>query len=767
MYSKRNYKHILLTGLCLVLAVVLFATTAVFAKRDRIEFKLPDTSAAEVAANRHTQYTEAAAISAQRLSTDGFEKKLENDALELWFREEIDSIRVVDKKSGYIWGMASEDMPADLNEYWAGIVNSILTIEYYDSTNNTYQLSLSDPSFETEYTFDDEADTLSCFASCYDAYGFELEFEIALKEDRLEASIVKDSLQEYDTNNYKLCKVHLLPYFGSTSYAEKATGYIFVPDGSGALMRFDNSNLYTTGYNAKVYGADGGIDTLIEVSDLLAKRTDDYLVDTFRATVPVFGIVHGNEQYATMTVINNGREFATIDASLASASVPYNHAAVVFNYRQLYKHPTGKTATIIQPQPETNNFTPKFSIYFLSGDEASYNGMALKYRKLLEDDGTLKKLSSSYNEVPLRLEVLGSDIKSGFIFNSMQTFTTVDEAKQMQTDLSDIGINNLTMVMNGWQKGGATGYKLGTTKTQASVGSLSELAELRDAVTGAGGNFYLQYKVATGTNAQGRSTYFANTNIGQKLSYYLRDNPTVMYTQTFLVSPPLLVSNLKAAMGDLEGFNLQLPRFGSELYAEYKQRASLTRPATRRLFTETAKEVTDAGHQLAMNAPNMYMWEYCTDYFDIPMMSSQYLFESDSVPFLQILLKGYVNYYAPYANQGFYATSCILKTIEYGAYPSFLVMAAENEDLMDTPQIDYFSLNFDDWKGTIDTVYDKVNGALKQVEGATIAEHKAVAQGVVRVTYDNGAKIYVNYNSFDSTVDGITVPGLDFVVERG
>lgn len=764
MYSNRSYKRVLLAGVCLALAVILCASTVVFAKRDRIEFKLPDTSSAEVAANRHTQYREAAAISAQRLSVEGFEKKLENDALELWFREEIDSIRVVDKKSGYIWGMAPEDTPADLNEYWAGIVNSILTIEYFDTANTSYQVGLSDPSFKTTYEFNDAEDTLYCLAECYDV-GIDLAFELALKEDRLEASIVKDSLQEYDTN--KLCKVYMLPYFGATSYAEKADGYIFVPDGSGALMRFDNTNLYSSGYSAKVYGPDAGLDTIIEVNDLLAKRTDDYMVEVYRATVPVFGMVHGNEQYATMTVVDGGREFATIDAALASTSVPYNHAGVVYQYRQLYQHPTGKTSTVLQPQPKVNNFTAKFSIYFLSGEKASYSGMAQKYRGILEENGTLKKLADSYNEVPLRLEVLGSDIKSGFIFNSTQTFTTADEAKQMQTELSDMGINNLTMVMNGWQKGGVTGHKLGTFKTQSTVGSLSDLTELKEAVTAAGGNFYLQYKATTGTNAQGRSNYFANTTIGQRLSYYLRDNPTVMYTQTFVVSPMRVSAMLKNATTELADFNLHLPRYGSELYAEYKQNATLTRPATRRLFTDTAKEVVKDGQQLAMNTPNMYMWQYCTDYFDIPMMNSQYLFESDSVPFLQMLLKGYVHYYAPYANQGFYATSCILKTIEYGAYPSFLVMAAENEDLIDTPQIDYFSLNFEDWKGTIDTVYGRVNTALKQVEGATITQHKALAEGVVRVTYSNGAKIYVNYNSFDSTVDGITVPGLDFVVERG
>lgn len=763
MCSKQRLNRILVTALALVLAVVLFTSTMVHAKRDRIEFVLPDTSSAEVATNRHTRYTEAAVLSGERLTTEGFEKKLENDTMELWLSEEIASIRVVDKKSGYIWGALPEAAQEDLNDYWVAIGNSMLTIEYYDETNSRYQVSLSDPSFETEYIFDDEEDRMSCWAGCYDV-GIDLEFEILLKEDHLEVAIVKDSLQEYDVN--KICKVYLLPFFGCTAYSEQMDGYIFVPDGSGALMRFDSHNLYASGYTAKVYGPDAGIDAINEVNDLMAKRTDDYLVDTYRATLPVFGIVHGAEQYAAMTVIDSGREFASIEATLATASVPYNRAAVVFEYRQLYKHPTGKTSTVIQPQANVNKFTPRFSIYLLSGDEASYGGMALKYRSMLEEDGVLQTLSSSYKEIPMRLEILGSDIKSGFIFNSTRTFTTADEAKQIQADLAGMNINNLTMVYNGWQKGGSSSYKYGSFKTQKSVGSLSDLEELRDAVTGAGGNFYLQLKMVIANESQGRPTYLATTTIGQQLVYYMRDNPTVMFPKSYVVSPTLVAGYLQNATKKLAGFNLYVPRFGGELYSENKQNATMTRPATRRLFTKTAKQVMDNGQQLAMDLTNQYMWQYCTDYFDIPMANSQYLFETDSVPFLQMLLKGYINYYAPYANQGFYSTSAILKTIEYGAYPSFLVMAAENEDLNETPQIDYFSLNFDDWKSTINTVYSKTNAALQQVEGAHMVAHRVLAEGVVRVTYDNGVSIYVNYNSFDSTVDGVTVPGLNFVAER-
>lgn len=757
-----NIKRGLLIALSLVLVVSIVTSFGVFAARDDDPFEMPDTSSAEVLTSRYTQYVEMAAIAGNRLNTEGFQKVLENDAFELWFKESIDSIRVLDKKSGYIWGELTSDM-ADLNDYWAAMANSIFTVEYYDAANNAQQISLSDERFEVTYEFDTDENVLSCFAECYDL-GIDIGVDVILKDDRIDVQVQEDSLYEYDVN--KISKLYLLPFFGCTPHKEM-DGYLFVPDGSGALMRYDENVMYTGTFTAKVYGPDVAIDTVNQVTDLLAKRTNDYLTDEFRATVPVYGVVHGAEQYAAMTVISGARDYAVIQASLAGSTMPYNRAYCYFEYRQIYAQPVSKNNSVQQPQAEYNNISPKVSIYLLSGEDANYNGMALKYRDILEDNGTLEGTAKTFDkQIPLRVEVLGSDIKKGFIANGVRTFTTVEEAKGIQSDLSEMGIDNLTMVFSGWQKGGVNGHKYGSFATQGTVGSLSDLKALQASVEKAGGTFYLQDKVTTFTEAQGRISYLGTTSMSKKNAYYLRDNPSVMFNMTYVTAPETVVSNLQKASSVLDGFNLQLPRFGSELYSDHRQEYSIIRSKTRSMFTKTAKELNERDMQLAMNAPNMYMWNYVSDYMDIPMSNSQYVYETDSVPFLQILLRGHVNYYAPYANQGFYTSACVLKSIEYGAYPSFFVMAAENNDLNKTPMVDYFSLNFEDWKGTIETVYGKVNKALMEVEGATIVEHKALSTGVVRVTYDNGVKIYVNYNSDNREVDGVTVPGLDFTVGR-
>ncbi len=777
MSNMVKIKHTLLAALSVLLVIGVLAGVSVQAKREKIQFITPDTSTAEINTSRYTQYYEATAIAVDRLTTEGFVKQLENDNFELWLREESASIRLVDKKSGYVWGELPTDTVDDLNDFYAAMANSIFTVMYYDvgNQNSLEQVSMSDESFANTYTADPETNTLYCTSDNYDI-GLYFEFQIILAEDHLEVEVLKDTIDEYDIDEkgnlrYMLSQIYLLPFFGCTQKGEM-DGYIFIPDGSGALMRFDANTDNNSNYNAKLYGRDGGVvgfDALNPVSSLMAKRTDDYLVDVFRATIPVYGIVHGAEQYAAMTVIEGGKEYVSIRAALAGEITPYNWASAVFEYRSTYSQPVSKNKNdnIIRPQDTLNNFNAKISVYLLSEGEASYSGMAIRYRGMLEENGTLADVAKTYEEqIPLRLEVLGSDVKKGFIFDGVQTFTTTEQALQMQSSLAEKGIKNLTMVMTGWQSGGVNGSTYGSYKTQATVGSMSDLEALRDSVINAGGNFYLQAKTMTFTEAQGKTSYLAVQSIGRELIGYERKNETVMFPINYLVSPRNVMSALQTATVELKGFNLNLPKLGSELHSHYEQDASKTavRTTTRKMLETAAEKVEKSGAQIAMNNPNVYMWDSCTDYFDIPMMNSQYLFESDSVPFLQIVLKGHINYYAPYANQGFYTTACTLKSIEYGAYPSFLVMGAENGDLNKTPMVDYFSLNFTDWEGIIESTYNMVNSALKEVEGAKMSEHKVLAEGVVRVSYDNGVKIYINYNSEAVTVDDVTVEGLNFAM---
>lgn len=70
----------------------------------------------------------------------------------------------------------------------------------------------------------------------------------------------------------------------------------------------------------------------------------------------------------------------------------------------------------------------------------------------------------------------------------------------------------------------------------------------------------------------------------------------------------------------------------------------------------------------AVYGGNLYLADYTDDLFGAPLTGRQYLFESDSVPFLQMVYKGHVDMYGDYLNVGNLSRAKIRKMMEYGVY---------------------------------------------------------------------------------------------------
>ena len=241
-------------------------------------------------------------------------------------------------------------------------------------------------------------------------------------------------------------------------------------------------------------------------------------------------------------------------------------------------------------------------------------------------------------------------------------------------------------------------------------------------------------------------------------------NKSLMYQLTFYVRHAKVQESLKNAFEKLDDFDLLLEGTGKYLHSDYTINNEIVRDEVQQELEDT---VAGAKQNLLLDGQNLYLLKYASGIINIPVSNSQYVYETDSVPFLQMVLRGSVDYYAPYSNQGFYSDASVLKMIEYGAYPSFMVMSADNFSLNDTPLENYFSLNFNDWDERIYSVYNKVNEALAPVQGADMVSHTVAADGVYCSTYSNGCKVWVNYNDESYvTTTGIEVPQSGYVVEE-
>lgn len=744
----------------LVIAIlsVAFFVSADNNQTDDFNYFETDTSQIEVTSNRHAQ-VETKEIVNSRLSLDGYEKKLENEKLELWLRESTGSVCIVNKVTGYIWGMLEGETGKGLNKSWSSFGNSICAIDYYNSDSLEQRIGMSDSRVKT--TYQTKGDTLNCKISIK-KLKFELSVELKLNSDNLSVEIDDATITEDGDNIIK--SIHLLPFFGST-YENNIPGYMFVPDGSGALIRYRTSLSYTSNYDQSIYGKNVGIDNLSEVNDLMANRSNDYVVDIEQITVPVFGIVHGVEQNAVFAVIEGGDDYANIVASVAGMSTPYNWVTARFDYRKMFSQSTGTNGVgITKPTPEKNLINPCIRYYFLENEDASYVGMAMKYKQLLKDDGVFSSERID-KEIPLQVTMVGSDVKKGFIFKGRRVFTTAEQAKGIVQSLYDSEISNITLMYEGWQKGGLNGANYSETRIDNKLGGKSGFTDLKSLVTENGGRFSLFINPVTANEDQINLNKQTSKTRSYNYANFLRADETLLYPTSYFIRISQIENFVKKMVSKQEDFDLSFDKLGNTLYSDYTRNDAYTRTETKEKLISLVSEISNS--VAGFSQPNVYLWKYADEIYDMPVSNSQYLYETDSVPFLQMVLKGSIDYYAPYSNRGFYSNDCILKMIEYGMYPSFMLMDADNTELYKTPLEEYYSLNFDDWKNTILDVYNTVNSALSAVEGSEIVDYTVLKSGVVKVDYSNSISIYVNYTGADYVSGNVTVKAGGYSVERG
>lgn len=428
--------------------------------------------------------------------------------------------------------------------------------------------------------------------------------------------------------------------------------------------------------------------------------------------------------------------------------------------------PINKAGTgIYTAQEERNEINLGITYIFLTGRDAGYSAMAVRYRDMLYEQGLLSDQAGTDGSIPLWVSVIGAEIKKGVLFDTLETFTTVGQGQEITEDLAERGIPSLSVAMYGWEKGGLNGADYGETSLERRVGKRSELEEWKNSIAAGGGTLYLYKNAGRANEDQVNKRIQAAVNKSNAYAAYTVDNPDMMYPSAYVIRPGTAAAAIEDMSRDMEEYSLCLDNIGNAPLSDYTRGEDVTRKETMEMFEETLSSLENVS--VAVFDPSLYMWDAVDTYLDIPMSSSQYIFETDSVPFLQMVLRGAMDYHVPYMNLGFYSDYTILKAIEYGAYPAFIVADAESYELADTPLENMFSVNYEDWSDNIENAYRKISQALNAVQGAKIINHEMVAVGVASVTYDNGVTILVNYNSTEIACGEDTVPALGCVVKGG
>ena len=674
----------------------------------------------------------------------------ENANYQLYANRASLAFKIVDRRSGYIWhSNLDEKIDGDrLNKTWTAFASSGISIDYLDEKTASERLSItnSEPviqfnptgqGFEATITFPDPSISLL--------------LRVMLEDAGVSVEIPFDSIQEADPA-YKLGQVYVYPFLGYTRDAV-TPGYMFIPDGSGSLIRFAETTKATNMYYGRYYGADLGM--LVELPyDRAVNRA-------MHISVPVYGMVHGEKENGYIAIVEKGASYGEIQAHPAGIITNFNFIYNMFIYNQSYFQATNRSgAGVTTLQQKTNAFDIKIHYRFLTGEDSDYVGMARSYQQYLVERGQLKKIADEGDDIGIKLEFLGGEKEKVLFWWRLIPMTTVE---QMAAILDALEIKNPDVVYYGWQPLGASSMPPKSLKIDGGLGSLEQLRELVEKVQSEGGNFslYLNPQAALYQESGYSPRYdlaMAITNVNMigynrhTVNYYLNYEAV---SQRF--------SNLNADVTSQLNAGLALDGIGSTLYSDFKAGNFLNREQAIARYRSLME--ANPGRK-AFYTPNDYMFGLMDAYYDMPLSNNGYIYTSEAVPFLQIVLSGYVPYYGPAMNFSSDPQTDLLRHVEYGVYPSFFLTQEVTGRIINTRSSWLYTSSYQQWGSEINQTYQWLNALLGPFKGQSIIAREMLADGVAAVTYENGKQILVNYTDQPFNAGGTVVNAKDAVIRE-
>ncbi len=675
----------------------------------------------------------------------------ENTSFELYVHPETLAFKVVDLRSGYIWS-SNLDEKADedrLNRTWTAFAQSGISIDYLDqqavskrvsiaNTEHTLEFAQIDQGIRAQVTFTEQAISLGLV--------------LTLEEGGVRVEIPFDTIQQGEA--FRLGAVHLYPWMAATR-GDQTPGYMFIPDGSGSLIHFTAQTKAENMFYGRYYGADLGM--------LGSLPYDPTLRRPYRMSIPVIGMVHGVGQNAYLAVVENGAAYGEINAHPSGLITNFNFLYNLFVYNESYFQATSRSGDgVAILQPQTNRFDVVMHYRFLTGAEADYVGMARSYQTYLVENGDLQdQTTAGQADIGIRLEFLGAEREKILFWYRTIPMTTID---QMGEILAGLEIGSPEVVYYGWQTRGAAAMPPDHLKLDNALGSAADLRDVVEQVTALGGHFSLYCNPQAALTHE--SGYNARYDIAMSITRlyligYNRQRSSYYFNLEALSDR---LGSLDESVQDrLPGSGLALDEMGYMLYSDFNASHFLNRQDS---ISQYAELLGGLGSRTPLYTPNDYLFGYAAAYYDIPLGGSGYTYSTEAVPFLQIVLSGYVPYYGTALNFSPDLTGDLLRHAEYGAYPSFFVTYEETARILDTSSNWIYISAYQQMKEKIEQSYAWLNNLLGPVQGASIVARTWLAADVVAVTYSNGQQIIVNYSQQPFMADGLTVNARDAILRE-
>lgn len=595
---------------------------------------------------------------------------------------------------------------------------------------------------------------------------FTIPLEYRLEEDSLVATVPTSQITEQ--GGAQIYNIQLLRAFGAAGTEED--GYIVVPNGSGALIRFNSGKTNTPAYSQYVYGMDP-----VE-SDYVSTQH----IETAR--LPIYGLCRSNS--SILATIESGASYACIKADISGRLSSYNTAYVSFGVRGFSTLTmfgvTGMDAEL--PIVEDDMYQEDLSVRytFLTDEYIGYSGIARAYREQLMEQGVLRQ-KEEQTDIPFYYDVISGVEQTkhllGIAYRSIYPMTTFDRAAEIANELNAQGVSMQVMNLQGWFDGGYYHDLPETFTALRQLGGKDDMNALCSAVRGLGGEIYADVAfqhvsdVAKGYSSRHESSrYYASgysAYLGRVDPTTLRKTSNLGHREIWynLISPRYLPRYVQRFAEQIHTYDLDgvaLRDLGSELHSDKRRANVITRESAMCIVEAQLETMAATGKKLMISGGNDYALRGVSHVINAPMDATEFFIIDQKIPLYQMIVHGCVDYAGAPLNL---ASSDnwereLLKMIEYGSSCHYVFTHESATEMKQTGMFMFYATEAEAWIEDAAQTYHRLNEFLSPVSNALMIAHDVLEQDVVRISYSNGIVLYVNYGDAQIEVDGVAVPAM-------
>ena len=384
--------------------------------------------------------------------------------------------------------------------------------------------------------------------------------------------------------------------------------------------------------------------------------------------------------------------------------------------------------------------------------ETSWMGMALAYRDYLDNGGYLTRLTDVEEDIPLYIETFGALETTQRIMSIpvdvMTPLTTFENVKTMYDELAAAGITNINFKLTGYANGGMYSTVPSKLKWEKAVGGKDGFQALVDYAAqvnqtegshlGIFPDFdfsYINYtSMIDGVSKRQDAVKTIDDRYASYREYSATEQKYVSHYQ-LAISPSRFnkfYEKLAANYLKYDNVNgISVSTLGNTLNSDFDEDEPYNREDSKE-FVATALEYlsglkNNQGQEIEVMSEggNAFTWKFLDHLLDVSLDSSRNNDAAHAVPFIGVVLHGYVNFTGTPLNMEGNIQYAMLKAIENGASPYYILSYQNTQNLKEYQLLShYYSVRYDIWKEDVIELYGELNSVLGDVQDKLIIDHE-------------------------------------------